>query len=95
MSDESFKDLRDEIHAGWKEKEEEKNRDKLRSSLVTLFFAIRFDRLDGYQDNLDLFSYAHLYGFLTVGTPGHECSVGIKHRIAKNSACAMGTTPYI
>lgn len=94
MSDESFKDLRDEIHAGWEEKEEEKNGDKLRSSLVTLF-AIRFDRLDGHQDNLDLFSHAHLYGFLTVGTPGHECSIRVEHRIAKNSFCAMGATPYI
>jgi len=54
--------------------------------IVTSFTIINWK-----QNNLDLFSYAYLYGFLTVGTPGYKHSLGIENRIAKNNFCAMGT----
>lgn len=46
MSDQPFKDLWYEIHAGWQEKEDE-NGGKFCPDLVALL-AIRFDRLDGH-----------------------------------------------
>ena len=76
---------REKIYNCRKEQDKD-NRGQLGSGIVTSFTII-----NRKQNNLDLFSYAHLYGFLTVGTSGYKHSFGIENRIAKNYFCAMGT----
>ena len=91
-SEQTVKDVetaREKIYSCRKEQDKD-NHGQLGSGIATSFTII-----NRKQNNLDLFSYTHLYGFLTVGTPGYKHSLGIENRIAKNNFCAMGTIANI
>jgi hypothetical protein len=82
---EDIKTVRQKTDNRWKEQ------DKDNHQILDSGFVVPFTIINRKQDNLDLFPYAHFYGFLAVGTLSQKHSFGIENRITKNYFCAMRT----